>query len=487
MPEKLIFERSRPGTRGALIAPLDVPSKGVDALVPAGLQRSVPPVMPEVSEPVVVRHFTNLSVLNHHVDKDFYPLGSCTMKYNPKINDRMAALPGFAYLHPMAPEASIQGALALMWELERALAEITGLPAVSLQPAAGAQGELTAMLIARAYHRSRGDEERVEVVIPDSAHGTNPASVAMAGMKAVEVKSNAEGRLDLEALEAVLGPRTAAMMLTNPNTVGIFERRIDEIAKRVHAAGGLMYLDGANMNALVGLVRPGDMGFDMMHLNLHKTFSTPHGGGGPGAGPVAVRSDLAPFLPAPTLVRDGDAYRLEENRPLTVGRMHGFAGNFLVLVRALAYIRSLGAAGLAEVSHQAILNANYLLARLKGTYAVKYPGPCMHEFVLSAVKQKKQGARAADISKRLLDFGFHAPTTYFPLIVEEALMIEPTETEPLGTLDRFVDVMIEIAEEIERDPEKVRNAPHTTPVIRPDEARAARQLRVKWTPTRNDA
>ena len=486
MAEKLIFERSRPGTRGALIAPLDVPGKGVDALVPPGLRRAVEPVLPEVSEPVVVRHFTNLSVLNHHVDKDFYPLGSCTMKYNPKINDRMAALPGFASLHPMAPEASIQGALALMWELERALAEITGLPAISLQPAAGAQGELTAMLIARAYHRSRGDEARVEVVIPDSAHGTNPASVAMAGMKAVEVKSNAEGRLDLEALQAVLGPRTAAMMLTNPNTVGIFERRIDEIAKLVHAAGGLMYLDGANMNALVGLVRPGDMGFDMMHLNLHKTFSTPHGGGGPGAGPVAVRSDLAPFLPAPTLVRDGDVYRLEENRLMSVGRMHGFAGNFLVLVRALAYIRSLGASGLAEVSHQAILNANYLLARLAPTYAVKYPGPCMHEFVLSAVKQKKQGARAADISKRLLDYGFHAPTTYFPLIVEEALMIEPTESEPLGTLDRFVEVMIEIAEEIERDPENVRNAPHTTPVIRPDEARAARQLRVKWTPTRND-
>ena len=414
MVEKLIFERSRPGTRGALIAPLDVPAQGVAKLVPSGMERTSQPMLPEVSEPVVVRHFTNLSVLNHHVDKDFYPLGSCTMKYNPKINDRMAAMPGFSMLHPMAPEASIQGALAVMWELERALAEITGLPAVSLQPAAGAQGELTAMLIARAFHRSRGDEARAEVIIPDSAHGTNPASVAMAGMKAITVKSNAEGCVDVEALKTVLSPRTAAFMLTNPNTVGIFERNIDQIAKAVHAAGGLMYLDGANMNALVGLARPGDMGFDMMHLNLHKTFSTPHGGGGPGAGPVAVRSDLAPFLPLPTLVKDGDTFRLEGNRPHSVGRMHGFLGNYLVLVRALTYIRSLGAAGLQEVSRQAILNANYLLARLTPTYAVKYPGPCMHEFVLSAVKQKKQGVRAADISKRLLDYGFHAPYHVFP-------------------------------------------------------------------------
>jgi glycine cleavage system P protein (glycine dehydrogenase) subunit 2 len=484
--EKLIFERSRPGTRGALIDPLDVPAKGVGQLVPASVRRASALNLPEVSEPVVVRHFTNLSVLNHHVDRDFYPLGSCTMKYNPKINDRMAGLPGFAALHPLAPEASAQGALALLWELERALAEITGLPAVSLQPAAGAQGELTAMMIARAYHRSR-NEDRNEVIIPDSAHGTNPASVAMAGMKAVEVKSNAEGKVDLQAVEKVLGPRTAAMMLTNPNTVGIFETQIEPLAKAVHAAGGLMYLDGANMNALVGFVRPGDMGFDMMHLNLHKTFSTPHGGGGPGAGPVAVRSDLAPFLPAPTLVREGDTFRFEENRPYSVGRMHGFVGNFLVLVRALAYIRSLGATGLQEVSRNAILNANYLLARLSPAYAVKYPGPCMHEFVLSAVRQKKHGVRAADVSKRLLDFGFHAPTTYFPLIVEEALMIEPTESEPLGTLDRFADVMIAIAEEAERDPEMVRGAPHTTPVIRPDEARAARQLRVKWTPARDDA
>jgi glycine dehydrogenase subunit 2 len=477
---KLIFERSRPGTRGAFLSRLDVPPRGVDALVPAGLGRKAPLALPEVSEPAAVRHYTNLSVLNHHVDKDLYPLGSCTMKYNPKINDRMAALPGFALLHPLAPEESAQGALALMWMLERTLAEITGLPAVSLQPAAGAQGELTAMLVARAYHAHRG-EERDEVIIPDSAHGTNPASVRMAGLRTVEVKSNREGRVDLDAVKALLSSRTAAVMLTNPNTAGIFETEIEALSALVHGAGGLLYLDGANMNALVGLVRPGTMGFDMMHLNLHKTFSTPHGGGGPGAGPIAVRADLAPFLPVPVIVKEGEIFRLDHDRPLSVGRLHGFYGNFGVLVRALTYIWSLGAPGLREVSRNAILNANYLLARLRGAYDVKYPGPCMHELVLSATRQKKHGVRAADVSKRLLDYGFHAPTTYFPLIVEEALMIEPTESETLGSLDRFADAMLDIAREAAEDPERVRSAPHTTPISRPDEALAARQLRLRWT------
>jgi glycine dehydrogenase subunit 2 len=434
-----------------------------------------------VSEPEVVRHFTNLSVLNHHVDRNLYPLGSCTMKYNPKINDRMAALPGFALLHPLVPDDLAQGALTLLRRLEEALAEITGLPAISLQPAAGAQGELAAMLVARAHHASRG-EGRDEVIIPDSAHGTNPASVRIAGMKAVEIHSNAEGRVDREALGRALGPRTAALMLTNPNTLGIFESEIEAVAGMVHEAGALLYLDGANMNALVGLARPGDMGFDMMHLNLHKTFSTPHGGGGPGAGPIAVREDLRRYLPSPVLVGEEGAYRFDDDRPQAVGRLHGFTGNFGVLVRALTYIMSLGGEGLREVSRNAILNANYVMARLKDAYDLEYPGPCMHEFVLSAARQKRRHVRAADVSKRLLDHGFHAPTTYFPLIVEEALMIEPTETESRATLDAFVDAMLSIAREAEETPERVTAAPTTTPVSRPDEARAARQVKLRWTP-----
>ena len=478
MAERLIFERSRPGARGAILSSPDISTR---TKVPSELRRTTKLVLPEVSEPEVVRHFTNLSVLNHHVDRDFYPLGSCTMKYNPKINDRMAAIPGFAALHPMAPLSAIQGALALMKNLERALAEITGLPAVSLQPAAGAQGELTAMLIARAFHRDRG-ENRSEVIIPDSAHGTNPASVRLAGLKAVEVKSNQQGRVDGKIFEDALGPQTAAVMITNPNTLGIFETEIESVAAAAHKAGALMYLDGANMNALVGLAQPGAMGFDMMHLNLHKTFSTPHGGGGPGAGPIAVREDLERFLPVPGIVEEDGHYRLDFDREHSIGRVHGFFGNFGVLVRAMAYIMSLGGPGLREVSKNAILNANYLLSRLKDAYGVKYPGPCMHEFVLSASEQKKQGVRASDISKRLLDFGFHAPTTYFPLIVDEALMIEPTESESLETLDRFAKAMVKIAGEVLESPDMVRNAPHTTPVTRPDEARAARKLRLKWTP-----
>jgi glycine dehydrogenase subunit 2 len=467
--------------RGALLPRLDLPARGTEELIPSSVRREKAPVLPEVSEPEVVRHFTNLSVLNHHVDRDLYPLGSCTMKYNPKINERMASLPGWTLLHPFTPEGGAQGALALMKELESALAEITGLPAVSLQPAAGAQGELTAMLIARAYHAERG-EERDEVIIPDSAHGTNPASVRIAGLKAVEIRSNREGKVDLEGLRGAVGPRTAAMMVTNPNTLGIFESEIQAVADIVHEAGALLYLDGANMNALVGLARPGEMGFDMMHLNLHKTFSTPHGGGGPGAGPIAVTEDLREFLPYPVVVEEGSALRLDYGRPRSVGRVHGFFGNFGVLVRALTYILSLGPTGLREVSRNAILNANYLLSRLGQTFALRYPGPCMHEFVVSALPQKQRGVRAADISKRLLDYGFHAPTTYFPLIVEEALMIEPTETESKAALDRFAEALLAIDREIREEPETVKNAPHRTPVSRPDEAAAARRPRLRWTP-----
>ena len=481
MSERLIFERSRSGVTGTLLPSLDIPVQGVEALIPESSRRVNPLGLPEVSEPEVVRHFTNLSVLNHHVDKDMYPLGSCTMKYNPKINDRVASMDGFSRLHPMTPDKQSQGALKLQHELCRWISEITGLPGVSLAPAAGAQGELTCMLMAMAYFKDRG-EDRGEVIIPDSAHGTNPASVRIAGMTTVELKSNPEGRVDLDALRAAIGPKTAAMMLTNPNTLGMFEADIQAIVDMIHDAGALMYLDGANMNALTGLVKPGEMGFDMMHLNLHKTFSTPHGGGGPGAGPIAVRADLAPYLPVPRIVKGDEGYRLEAGDERSVGRVHAFTGNFGVLVRALTYMHSLGADGLASMSRNAILNANYLFARLQDAYEVKVPGPCMHEFILSATRQKKKGVRASDISKRLLDFGVHAPTTYFPLIVEEALMIEPTESESKETLDRFAEAMLQIARESEEDPELVKGAPFTTPIQRPDEARAARQLKLRWTP-----
>jgi glycine dehydrogenase subunit 2 len=380
----------------------------------------------------------------------------------------------------MTPPSAVQGALRVLRIMEETLARITGLPAVSLQPAAGAQGELTAMLIARAYQRDRG-EGRDEVIIPDSAHGTNPASVRIAGMRTVEIKSGPDGRVDVEALADALGPRTAAMMLTNPNTLGIFETEIERIAGMVHEAGGLMYLDGANMNALVGLAKPGAMGFDMMHLNLHKTFSQPHGGGGPGSGPIAVREDLRPYLPFPVVQEGAEGLALDFDRPKSVGRVHSFYGNFGVVIRALTYIWSLGAPGLSAVSRNAILNANYLLSRLEKEYRLKYPGPCMHEFVLSATEQKKRGVRASDISKRILDFGMHAPTTYFPLIVEEALMMEPTETESKETLDRFAEVMLQIAREAREEPETVTGAPHTTVVARPDEAAAARRPKLTWT------
>ncbi len=473
---------SHPGRRGYTLPALDVPDLNPADVIPEEQRRSTAPLLPELSEPTVVRHFTNISVLNHHVDRDFYPLGSCTMKYNPKLNDKAAALPGLADLHPLAPESLSQGALALLHDLQSMLAAITGLPAVTLQPAAGAQGEFVAMLVTRAYHEKRGEPQRNKVIIPDSAHGTNPATVRIAGMQVIEIKSNARGLVDIEALKAVLGPDTAAMMLTNPNTLGIFESQIQEISRLVHEAGGLMYMDGANMNALAGQARPGDMGFDMMHLNLHKTFSQPHGGGGPGAGPVCVRADLEPFLPSPVVRKDGDRFRLVYDRPDSVGRVHAFHGNFGALVRTVAYLWLLGRGGVERMTRMAIVNANYLMTRLKDTYDLAYPGPCMHEFVLSGKKFKSKGVRTTDIAKRILDHGFYAPTIYFPLIVEEALMIEPTESETRDTMDRFVTAMQEIAREAVEDPETVKNAPHTTPVRRPDEGKAAREVRLRWEP-----
>jgi glycine dehydrogenase subunit 2 len=484
IPEPTLYELSAPGRIGVALPASDVPAQDLDRLLPAKYRRKEPAALPEIAEPETVRHFTRLSTLNHHIDRGFYPLGSCTMKYNPKINEETAALPGFAALHPLAPEESVQGALELIYRLCGLLAEIAGMDDVSVAPVAGAQSEFAALLMVRAYHRDRGETGRDEVVIPDAAHGTNPASAAMAGYRVLTLPSGPNGLVDLAGLKARLSERTACFMLTNPNTLGLFESHIVEIAAAVHEAGGLLYMDGANLNALLGIARPGDMGFDLCHFNLHKTFSTPHGGGGPGSGAVGCKSALAPYLPEPRVVRSekGGRVRYEIGKSSSaVGRLHQFFGNFGMFVRAYTYILSQGHEGLRDIGETAILNANYLLAQLKDHYDLPYPGPCQHEFVLSASRQKKAtGVRAADVSKRLLDFGIHAPTTYFPLIVPEALMIEPTESETKETLDRFVSVMKQIAGEATSEPEKVRGAPHTTPVARIDEARAARELVVTW-------
>lgn len=478
--QSLIFELSRPGRRAYSLPPCDVPQQPLDSLIPARLQRKQIAALPEVSELDVIRHYTALSRRNFGVDNGFYPLGSCTMKYNPKINEEAAKLDGMAKIHPYQPERSVQGALELLYTLQNDLKEVTGMDAVSLQPAAGAHGEWTGLMMIQAYHESRG-EHRSKVIVPDSAHGTNPASAVAAGFETITIKSNENGLVDLEALRAVVGPDTAALMLTNPNTLGLFERDIVEIANIVHDAGGLLYYDGANANAILGYARPGDMGFDVVHLNLHKTFSTPHGGGGPGAGPVGVKAKLAPFLPKPVVAKrenseTGQAeYFLDHDLPQSIGRVKGFYGNFGILVRAYTYIRSLGGEGLRQVSENAVLNANYMMRRLAPYYDLPFDTHCKHEFVLSANRQKKYGVRALDIAKRLLDFGFHPPTIYFPTIVEECMMIEPTETESKETLDRFIDVMIRIAEEAETDPELVQNAPYTTDVRRLDEAMAARR------------
>ncbi|HEX9751505.1 MAG TPA: aminomethyl-transferring glycine dehydrogenase subunit GcvPB [candidate division Zixibacteria bacterium] len=476
-----IFDLSQTGARGVAVAEGAVPSDP-RWHIRTSLQRREPPDWPEVAEPDVVRHYTRLSTYNHHLDKNTYPLGSCTMKYNPKINDRAAALPGFSRLHPEVTDADCQGALQLIWELARDLAVITGMHEMRLQPSAGAQGEMVGLLMARAYHRKRSGD-RTKVLIPDSAHGTNPASVTLAGFETVAIKSNKQGLVDPEALDHALDESVACLMLTNPNTLGLFEKEIVRIAAMCHDKGALLYNDGANTNALLGIARAGDMGFDVLHLNLHKTFSTPHGGGGPGAAAVGANAALAPFLPGSPIRRvsgdDGaEHYVRSAPGPDAIGSVHPFFGNFGLLVRAYVYIRTLGAAGLAQASRDAILAANYLRARIKDAYDVPHAGPCMHEFVASAVRQKAQGVRAGQIAKRLLDFGVHAPTVYFPLIVPEALMIEPTETESLARLDAYADALLQIAHEVEHDPELVNSAPHETPFLRIDEARAARDLDV---------
>ena len=477
-----LAELSRPGRGSA-----KVPHPPADALerIPAAARRARPLGLPELNEPEVIRHFVNLSQLNFSVDTGFYPLGSCTMKFNPKINEWAARLPGFAALHPLAPDALAQGTLELLWNLERWLVEISGMSAATLQPAAGAHGELTGILMIRAYHLSRGDTERLEVIVPDSSHGTNPATASMAGFKTVTIPSNAEGQVDLAALTAALSPRTAAVMLTNPSTLGLFEKGIGEVLDAVHAAGALAYMDGTNMNAILGKFKPGRAGFDVMHFNTHKTFSTPHGGGGPGAGPVAVNDKLAPFLPWPRVVREGEAFRLERayERPSSIGRVRSYQGSVGVLVRAYAYLLAHGGSGLEQVSEDAVLAANYLRHRLADAYEMPYDQVSKHEFVASARRIKAEtGVRMLDIAKRLIDYGYHPPTIYFPLIVEEGMLVEPTETESLETLDAFADALIEIAQEARRDPEVVTTAPHASPVRRLDEATAARQPDLHWRP-----
>jgi glycine dehydrogenase subunit 2 len=479
--DKLVFELSGPGRVGYSLPDADVPEADPERLLPAAHLRTVPAGLPEVSEFDAVRHYTRLSRLNYGVDTHFYPLGSCTMKYNPKLHEDMARLPGFARLHPLTPPEAAPGALALMGELAEMLAEIVGMDAVSLQPAAGAQGELTGVLTIRAFHLDREGNARRKVLVPDSAHGTNPASTAIAGYQTIQLRSDANGELDLLDLERHLEEDVAAFMMTVPNTLGLFESKVLEITEMCHGKGVQVYMDGANLNALLGLTRPGDLGFDVVHMNLHKTFTTPHGGGGPGAGPVGVKAHLAPYLPVPMVARDGDAWGLDWKRPKSIGKVQSFWGNFGMHVRAYTYIRTMGPDGLRAVSESAILNANYIRARLLPHYDLPYAGPSMHEVVFSARRQKRLGVTATDIAKRLLDLGFYAPSIYFPLIVEEALMIEPTETESRETLDEFCDAMIRIAREAEESPETVLQAPVTTPVSRLDQTRAAREPDLRWT------
>lgn len=471
----LIFERSKEQRISYSLPELDVPEQEETTWIPTDYIRTEPAQLPEVSELQLIRHYTSLSRRNHGVDSGFYPLGSCTMKYNPKMNEVAARMPGFAHLHPLQPESTIQGALQLMYELGQDLSEITGMDEVTLQPAAGAHGEWTGLRLIRAFHEAKGDAGRTKVIVPDTAHGTNPASASVAGFETITVKSNEQGLVDLEDLKRVVGRDTAALMLTNPNTLGLFEKDIVQMADIVHEAGGKLYYDGANMNAILGKARPGDMGFDVVHLNLHKTFSTPHGGGGPGSGPVGVKKEFIPFLPKPIISKKGDHYFLDEDCPQSIGRVKAFYGNFGINVRAYTYIRTLGPEGLKKVSEYAVLNANYMMRRLQGHYDLPFDQHCKHEFVLSGKRQKKLGVRTLDIAKRLLDFGYHPPTIYFPLNVEEALMIEPTETEAKETLDEFIDVMIQIAKEVEEKPEIVQEAPHSTVVSRLDETLAARK------------
>lgn len=486
--EPFIFEKSSPGRRCFILPACDVPEKPVTSFLPQKMLRKQEAQLPEVSEIDVVRHFTRLSQMNFCVDTNFYPLGSCTMKYNPRINEDAARMEGFTKLHPYQPVEQCQGILKLLYDLEQILKDISGMSAFTLQPAAGAHGELTGMLIIRACLEKKG-EHRHKIIIPDSAHGTNPASAALCGYEVESIRSNANGLVDIEKLKTAFTHDTAALMITNPNTLGLFERDILEICKIAHDAGGLVYCDGANMNALLGIARPGDMGVDILHLNLHKTFSTPHGGGGPGAGPIGVTETLKPFLPVPriemvdTLTAEDaseNIYILNYAHPDSIGRVRAFYGHIGMMIRAYTYLLSLGKEGVCKVGEYAVLNANYLLHKLKNHYDIPYGKTCMHEFVISAKKQKQKGASALDIAKKLLDYGFHAPTIYFPLIVEEALMVEPTETESRETLDAFAAAMIRIAEDIEQRPELVRNTPQTTPIGRPDEVKAAREPKLRW-------
>jgi glycine dehydrogenase subunit 2 len=483
MHEKLIFERSMPGRS----ADAQYPQVPVEATVPSSLKRAKPPLLPEVSELQAVRHFTRLSQLNFSIDTHFYPLGSCTMKYNPRASNQYAMLPELLARHPLAPESTGQGLLQILFELQEMLREVTGMRGVSLTPMAGAQGEFAGVAMIRAYHRARKDLARTEIIVPDAAHGTNPATATMCGCTVREIPTLPNGDIDLEALQKVVGPQTAGIMLTNPSTIGVFERRIREVAGIVHGAGGLLYYDGANLNAILGKVRPGDMGFDVIHMNLHKTFSTPHGGGGPGSGAVGVSERLLPFLPVPIVGRDGERYRWLDERdvPQTIGRLSNFMGNTGVLLRAYVYMRMLGRDGMQRVSEFATLNANYLMARLRAAgFEVAYPERrASHEFIVTLRKEARDwDTNAMDFAKRLLDFGFHAPTTYFPLLVPECLLIEPTETESREELDAFVDAMIAIRKEAQAEPEKLKGAPWTLPVRRLDDVRAAKQLDLAWKP-----
>ncbi len=477
--EELIFNYSSEDKQGVSLPELGATQKEANQLLPESLLRQSELNLPEVSEPEVVRHFTNLSTMNHHVDKGFYPLGSCTMKYNPKINDKVANLPGFANVHPLQPIATIQGALELMYDLGKMLCAISGMHSITLQPAAGSHGELTGVMIIKKYHESKG-EKRKYILIPDSAHGTNPSSACSVNFQTLALKSNERGCLDIADLRQKMNPEVAGLMITIPNTLGLFEEEVKQIVEIVHHYDGIVYMDGANLNALLGITSPGAMGFDITHINLHKTFSTPHGGGGPGSGPIAVVEKLSRFLPVPRVIKKGTAYGLSVDFPDSIGRMLNYYGNFGVLVRAYVYITLLGLKGLRQVSRNAILNANYLRAKLADLFVVPYNRFCMHEFILSGDNFRQLGVKTLDIAKRLLDFGFHAPTIYFPLIVKEAMMIEPTESESKQTLDQFIKAMATIHREAHENPEILHEAPHYTPVRRLDELKANKELNVCW-------